>query len=230
MFKKFISMILTISLLIVYSAPSNAQDLNTKSFGKNLHFIEQSNDKNIYTFTKDNKKYKYVDFIISDKKVITEKYLYSHGKYNFLDTTTYTLNNDVFTIYSNTNNTKEILNINSLKYNLNKEIHETKGYKWKRTEKYDGDTSIKNMSVTAIAILLGGIVGGGTGAVMAVAAYLFDKNIKTVYYKVYVYKDENSSRLRPTFKYVTYWYEDKKHKKPTKPKKTTNIVRTGGTN
>ena len=49
---------------------------------------------------------------------------------------------------------------------------------------------------------------GPTGAFIAVAAYLFDKNIDTVYYTVYVYRDRNSSQLRPVYRHLTYFYED----------------------
>lgn len=73
------------------------------------------------------------------------------------------------------------------------------------------------------------VIGGKIAVYGGVDAYLFDKNIRTVYFQVNVYKDTNSPTLRPVFKYVVYWYSDASHKKPLGVKTTTFKVGVSGT-
>ncbi|WP_312647209.1 hypothetical protein [Aminipila sp.] len=71
---------------------------------------------------------------------------------------------------------------------------------------------------------MGALIGGGPGAFLAVAAFLFDKNVDTVYYHVEVYKDMNSPKLRPILKNVSYFYEDAAHKKTIPGNPVTSII------
>lgn len=223
-----ISLVLTLAIASVGITPAFASakvnanidnndisTINANLHDSNVHFLKISENQNVYTFERDGKEYKYVDNIIGNSDVKTQMFVKQNGKFAFYDEVSYHIDSDEIILNSkikgvSTNSTTALAKAS---------------YKWKLKSQTKGSTSIRNMSITAIALALGTLVGGVSGACIAVAAYLFDKNIKTVYYTAKTYRDLNSSVRRPTFKYVCYTFTDSKRTKATNPKSSTAILK-----
>lgn len=227
-------MFLTVALCFSMCVPSMATDkrpfeftdkndinlLNSTIQETSVRFLKVSLDEIIYTFERDGTTYKYIDDILSSNKVKTDKYQLRNGAYEYCDTTYYTISNTLIEGYSLTTGHFVV----DLSANTSAHSTASDDYNWQYHHSNTGSTAIDNMTLTAIAIAIGTAVGGPFGVFLAVASYLFDKNVQTVYFTVYVYKDLNSPNLRPNYKHVVYTYTDSDHEKPTDPSSTFFIV------
>jgi hypothetical protein len=189
-----------------FAAPNNMN--NTK----NTKIIKATANEIVYTYEQDGKKYKNIDHISSDQKSVnSEIYLLKGSDYILVDTIDSHIKGDTMTIHSNKSNSYDEVKLRSLVFEVS-----TSSYDWTYHDSYDGDTSVKNLTIgaaaTAIAIALCAITGMPWYAqvVIGVATYLFDKSLTTAYFHVYQYID-NSQPLRPAYKDIAYFYEDKYH-------------------
>ncbi len=236
--KMVVVLFLSLCLLVGASAPIYAQETKENNFIKledlddelGVKFLEVTDEQLIYTFTEDGEEYKYIDNIIDESTVIAEKYVKKDGEYELYDEVKYEINNELCKISSNITGDTEFIKINDIKVISDKNFEEKsnslqKGYNWQYQRTWLGSTRFRNMTIASIGIALGAIVGGPVGAVIAVATYLFDKNIKTVYFRQHTYKDLNSPKLRPTFKSSTYWFTNSARTIRTKPHNTVAIYK-----
>ncbi|MGE9896776.1 hypothetical protein ACQQ97_07835 [Anaerovoracaceae bacterium SGI.195] len=166
-----------------------------------VNFKKISNSEVIYTYSIDGKTFKNVDKILSNNKIYTSVFEVTKDGDSFLHSFESIIENSSITTFSDSGE-----KLNSIYVEKT-----TSGYNWKYQSSYNGDTSFRNMTITAIAIALGAAISGPVGVFMAVAGYIYDKKVETVYYHVNLYKDLNSSPHRPAFKRVTYFYTDKSH-------------------
>lgn len=226
--KKLVVVLLTVSMIFTFSIPSfaasndkisNIQLLNSAvNDDTSVNFLEISDTKVIYTYERNGEIYKNIDTIVSQNTVDTDVYLLKNGVFTHIDSMTSVINFENASITTDSSiNGKSTC---SLSFNANASTS-----KWVKTYDYNGDTQLRNESVTAIAIFLGALIGGGAGAFMATAAFIFDKKIKTVYYHVIVYKDKTSNIHNPIFKHVSYFYRDAAHTDPLPHNPVTSIVK-----
>lgn len=166
-----------------------------------VNFKKISNSEVIYTYSENGKTFKNIDKILSANKIYTSVFEVTKNGDSYLHSFESIVENSSITTFSDSGK-----KLNSMY------VEKTaSGYNWKYQSSYNGNTSFRNMTITAIAIALGAAISGPVGVFMAVAGYLYDKNVKTVYYHVNLYKDLNSSPHRPAFKKVAYFYKDKSH-------------------
>ena len=229
--KKILSLFLSIHLCVMLCIPSFAKEtpsfeqnelarLNSSLQGTSIQFLNISADEIVYTFERNGETFKYVDSILSENSVKTNKYKLAGKSFVYYDTTYYTITDSLVESIS----LKDGYSATYLSSGQDSYDVFSNDYNWSFYHKYTGDTSFEITSVAVIAVFLAGAIGGTAGAFLAVAAYLFDKLVSTIYYTMYVYKDLNSPTLRPAYKHVVYMYTDPEHKHATDPNSTTFIV------
>lgn len=153
-----------------------------------VKFLKKTDDQLIYTFIEDGNEYKYIDDLIDENTVKTQKYIKEDGQYILYDNVTYDNlgNKDSQAIYEIDETSYDLTDyespMNSRSYN----------FRWKYVSNADGSTEWVKLSIGSIATLLAAITGGGAGAVMAVATYLFDNKLEIVYYNQTLYTDTNA--------------------------------------
>lgn len=212
--KKFVSILLTIVILFGGAGRVFASANNSVSFdSKNLKFIELSDEKLIYTYEENGRKYKNIDFISKDSmKVETLKYEIINNKDVFLDKIYYEIDQSNQSIKTHSVRDNSYYEI-KIKVQYNDSIYGDQ-YNWRYKTSYTGNTKFQTYSIGAIATVLAGAIASITGMpwyarfFISVAASIFDKSLTVVYFKVDEYVD-NSNRLRPKYKDIVKIYEDK---------------------
>lgn len=212
--KRLVSILLTLVIVFVGVGRVFANSNNSLSFdSKNLKFIELSDEKLVYTYEENGKKYKNIDFISEDSlKVETIKYEIVNNEEVFVDKIYYEIDQANQSIKSHSIRENSYYET-KIETQHNKSNYEEQ-YNWRYKTSYTGNNKFQTIAVAAIALSLAAAVSGITQMPWAakflvnIAAIIFDKSLTVVYFIADEYVDD-SNRLRPKYKDILRVYEDR---------------------
>lgn len=205
-------------------AESKIDQQNVDSDIKDVVFIEQSDGKLEYTYTKGNEKFKNVEYF-NENQTGLRSYIYKldkdTGEYQKVDElvsqlsfdkkevsieSLVTKEKDVMVVQSNQNTAS----LDELEFSIQAKD------KWTYHGTVYGDNKPKKWTIGVIGISIAGITRLPAAAkiVVSIANMTYQLATDVFYYKKVSYK--KGPKLRPSFKFVTTFYADKARKKVIK--------------